>query len=257
MTPVRFWLALVLALSLGSPLLAATEARSWELQHRPAEDVAGQLRALYPGEQAAITAHGQRLVIRGDAVILEEIDQLIDTMDVAPAQLRVTVRSGGTDHGVQRGGDVSVRDGNVTLRAESRTTSTRRQREQSLIIQDGQSAHIHSGQVRVLPVAVQGGFNPAVLYQQVPVRSGFVVSPRVISGQQVELNVIAFDNMPVTEQPGYETEAVVTTRRVATGTWVELGSASRTSRSSERGIVYQVGGNGQASQRFQVRIDVL
>lgn len=254
---VRFWLAIALALSLTSPLMAATEARTYELQNRPAEDVAGQLRALYPGDQAAITAHGQRMVIRGDTVILDEIDQLIDTMDVAAAQLRITVRSGGTNNGVRRGSGVTVQDGTVTLSAESRTTTTRRHREQSLVIQDGQSAHIHSGQVRVLPLALQGGFSPAVIYQQVPIRSGFVVSPRVISAQQVELNVMAFDNMPVTDQPGYETEAVMTTRRVAPGTWVELGDSSSTSRGTERGIVYQVGNDGRAGQGFQVRIDVL
>ncbi len=257
MVSIRFWLTLVLALLLTAPSLAATEARSYELRHRPAEDVAQQLRTLYPSEQAAITAHGQRLVIRADTAILEEIHQLIDTMDVAPVQLRITVRSGGTDNGMRRGTGVSVQDGRVTLSAESRSTATRRQREQSLVIQDGQSAHIHSGQVRVLPLALQGGFNPAVLYQQVAIRSGFVVSPRVISGQQVELNVMAFDNMPVAAQPGYETEAVMTSRRVAPGTWVELGSTSHTSERSERGIVYQVGSDGQGGQRFQVRIDLL
>ncbi|MDC0662339.1 secretin [Marinobacter sp. SS21] len=257
MLTVRFWLTFVLALLLASPSMAAIETRNYELHHSPAEDVALQLRTLYPGDQAAITAHGQRMVIRADTVILDEIGQLIDTMDVAPVQLRITVRSGGTDNGVHRGGSVSVQDGRVTVSAESRTTTTRRQREQTLVILDGQSAHIHSGQVRVLPLALQGGFNPAVLYQQVPIRSGFVVSPRVISGQQVELSVMAFDNMPVSEQPGYQTEAVMTSRRVAPGTWVDLGSSSQSSVRSERGIVYQVGNDGQGGQRFQVRIDLL
>lgn len=257
----RFWIAIFLALTFTGPLMAATEARTYQLQERPASDVAGQLRELYPSDQAAISTHGQNLIIRADTVILDEIDQLIDTMDVAVAQLRISVRSGGTDNGVRRGGGVSVNSGNssstVTITAESRTISTRSQREQSLVIQDGQSAHIHSGQVRMLPIALQGGFNPAVIYDQVPIRSGFVVSPRLISDHQVELNVMAFDNVAENDRPGYETEAVMTSRRVEPGTWVELGSSGSASSGSERGIVYEVGGDRYGNQSFQVRVDVL
>ncbi|SFL84404.1 secretin N-terminal domain-containing protein [Marinobacter zhejiangensis] len=248
-------LLLLGSLLLSLPLLAATQ--SWQLHNRPASDVASQLRQLYPTEQAAITAQGQQLFVRGEAAILEEIDQLIETMDVAPVQFRVTVRSLGQDNGVRQGAGVSITNNNVNVGGEHRVTSTQRVREQSLIILDGQSAHIHSGQIRVVPVAVQGGFNPAALYQQVRIRSGFIVNPRLISERQVELNVMAFDNMPDEDQPGFETQAVMTSRRITPGSWVELGSTSQTHQGSETGLVYEVGQHRLENQRYEVQVDIL
>ncbi|MDV2078495.1 secretin [Marinobacter xestospongiae] len=242
---------------LGLVTAADAATRTHQLSNRPADDVAQQLKELYPRDQAAITSHGQQLIIRADDSILDEIDQLIDTMDVAVAQLRITIRSGGNDHRHGSGAGASARDNQITLNAGSRTISTERQREQSLVILDGQSAHINSGQVRALPVAIQGGRNPAVLYQQVPMRRGFVVTPRLISRQQVELSVMAFDDLPQDDQPGFETEAVMTSRRVAPGTWVELGSTETTRKHQQQGIVYQVGGDSRDQQRFEVRVDVL
>lgn len=248
-------LALLLALLLSFPLLADTQ--TWNLHNRPADDVATQLRQLYPNDQAAITAHNQQLIVRGEAAILEEIDQLIDTMDVAPVQFRITVRSGAQDNGVRQGAGVTISNNSVNVSGERRVTSTHRVREQSLIILDGQSAHIQSGQVRVVPVAVQGGFNPAALYQQVSIHRGYIISPRLISPHQVELNVMAFDNVPQDNQPGYETEAVMTTRRVEPGTWVELGSSGQTQTGNETGIVYEVGNHQSGNQTFEVQVEVL
>lgn len=247
-------LALLCALLLSFPLLADTQ--TWTLNNRPANDIASQLRQLYPDDQAAITSQDQTLIVRGEAAILNEIGQLIDTMDVAPVQFRITVRSHNQDNGVRQGAEVTVTDGSVNLGGERRVTSTQRVSERSLVILDGQSAHIHSGQVRVVPVAVQGGFNPAALYQQVHIRSGFIVNPRLISERQVELNVMAFDNTPEDDQPGFETQAVMTSRRVAPGAWVELGSSSQNRRGSDTGLVYEVGHHRLENQRYEVRIDI-
>lgn len=248
-------LTLLCALLLSFPLLADTQ--TWTLNNRAAAEVASQLRQLYPNDQAAITAQDQTLIIRGDGAILDEIDQLIDTMDVAPVQFRITVRSHGQDNGVRQGADVTLSDGSVNLSGERRVTSTQRVSERSLIILDGQSAHIHSGQIRAVPVAVQGGFNPAALYQQVRIRSGFIVNPRLISARQVELNVMAFDNTPEENQPGFETQAVMTSRRVAPGSWVELGSSSQSQQGNETGLVYEVGHHRLENQRYEVQIEIL
>lgn len=247
----------LLLFALSGMALAATETRTYQLNNRPAQDIAHQLRDLYPVEELALTARGNQLIARGQPRVLDEVSTLIGTMDVAAAQLRITVRSGHNDNVQRQGGGVSAHGGVVSIQGQSRTTTTRRDTERQLMIQDGQSAHIHSGQVRTLPVAIQGGRNPGVLLQQVETRQGFVVTPQVISEAQIELNIMAFEDDPQNAIPGYDTEAVVTIRRVAAGEWVELGSTRTTQRGRDSGITYQTSGAQQANQRFEVKVEVL
>ncbi|GGY84451.1 type II and III secretion system protein [Marinobacter zhanjiangensis] len=254
--PVR---VLVLLLTILPALaLAVPENRTFTLDNRPAREVADQLRSLYPESELTMAAQGSRLVTRAEPKVLDEISQLIQTMDVAPVQLRITIRSGGQVQGKRQGGGVSTGHGKVvTIQGQSRTTSTRSNQERNLVVQDGQSAHISSGQVRTLPVAIRGGRNPAAIYQQVDIRSGFIVTPQRISDQQIQLSITAFENVPDSGMEGYETDAVVTQRRVAPGEWVEVGSTETSQQSQQSGITYQVGGNRQDNQRFTVKVDIL
>lgn len=252
-----FWLPIVVLAMTLHAAQASAEARTYTLQHRPADDVAAQLRDLYPEPQLAITAHQQQLILRGDPQVLDEAGTLIGTMDVAPAQVRITVRSKASGNGNDQGAGVTVHNGQARASAQNRVITTRRQQEQTLIVQDGQSAQIRSGQVRALPVAFQGGRNPAAIMTYVDQHKGFVVSPQVISQRQIELSIMAFDNTPDTGTPGYDTEAVMTIRRVAPGTWVTLGGTDSKSQSSETGIVYQTGSQNQNSQSFEIRVDIM
>ncbi|WP_165857597.1 secretin N-terminal domain-containing protein [Marinobacter sp. JSM 1782161] len=251
-------LVTLLLLLMTHAALAAPQLRTFSLNNRPADDIAAQLRQLYPQDQLNVTAQGQNLAVRAEPQVLNEIEQLIGTMDVAPVQLRITVRSGQGRSGQRQGGGVSINNGNVSVQAENKVTTTRRNQEQTLVVQDGQSAHIKSGQVRALPVAVQGGFNPAVLLDQVDISSGFVITPQVISRQQIQLQIMAFDNTPQGDLPaGYETEGVVTMRRVAPGDWFELGSTQTRQGGNQSGITYEVGGSSQRSQHFEVKVEVM
>ncbi|WP_404365241.1 secretin [Marinobacter sp.] len=251
------YLLLSVALVLATPLAADPEVRTYTLDARPAGDVAQQMRELYPGNQVTITSRGQQMTVRAEPRILDELGRLIETMDVATPQLRITVRSGSSRDTRAQGGGASAHNGKVEITGERRVTTTRKNHERSLVIQDGQSAHITSGQVRTLPIAIQGGLNPGAILGQVETRSGFLVSPQVISDQMVELNIVSFENDPEDEFAGYETEAVVTVRRVKTGEWVELGSSQSTEAGNRSGITYRVGGDRQESQFYEVRVEVL
>ena len=236
---------LALILIVLTPIaLAAPELRTYSLQNRPADDVAAQLHQLYPDE-LSISSQAQTLIVRAEPRVLDEISTLIETMDVAAAQLRITVRSGNAGDSNRQGGGITINNGNVSVQGERKVITTRRNREQSLIVQDGQAAHIKSGSIQTLPIAISGGFNPAAILQQVDISSGFVISPRVISGQQGDLPA------------GYETEAVMTLRRVSPGEWVELGSTDTRQAGNQSGITYEVGGSRQSSQSFSVKVDVL
>jgi len=255
----RYPLLLALALLLGlfsSSALAQAESRAYQLENRPGEDVAVQIRELYQGSPVTVTARGQQLVVRGEPALLDEIGRLVETMDVAPVQLRITVRSRTDSGGKRSGAGISASGGQAEISAERRVTSTGSAQERTLVMQDGQSAHITSGQIRTIPVAVRGGRNPAAFLQQVETRSGFLVSPQVISNQAVELSIVSFEEEPA-NLDGYETEAVVTIRRVEPGQWVSLGSTANRSSQERSGITYQVNSSRSENRSFEVRVDLL
>ena len=247
----------LLMLLLANPLLAAPEARQYQLSQRAASDVAQQLRDLYPGGELTVTSRGQQMVVRAEPSVLDEIGQLVETMDVAPVQMRVTVRSRNTGMGKQGGGGVTITNNQVNVQASRKTTSTMQTRERSLIVQEGQSAQITSGQVRALPIAIRGGRNPAAFLEQVQTRSGFIVSPQVISDRAIELNIVSFEEDPDSGVPGYETEALMTLRRVEPGQWVSLGSVRQNSSGQQAGIVYQTGQNSNSVNSWEVRVDLM
>ena len=254
----RYPLQLALAFLLGlisSQVLAQAESRTYQLNNRPGDDVAVQIRELYQGSPVTVTARGQQLVVRGEPPLLEEIGRLVETLDVAPVQVRITVRSRTDSGGKRSGAGISASNGQAGISAERRVTSTGSAQERSVIMQDGQSAHITSGQVRTIPVAVRGGRNPAAFLQQVETRSGFLVSPQVISDQAVELSIVSFEEEPA-NLDGYETEAVVTIRRVEPGQWVTLGSTATRSTQERSGITYQVNSSRSENRSFEVRVDV-
>ncbi|MDO3721044.1 secretin [Marinobacter sp. chi1] len=249
--------ALLLALSLtGNTAQAQTDTRIYDVQNRAAEDIASQIRDLYQDTSMTVTARGQRLVVRGDRQILEEVGTLVTVLDVAPVQLRVTVRSREDIGGKRSGAGVSGSSNQLTLNAERKVISTSSSRQRSLIVQDGQSAHITSGQVRTLPFSIQGGRNPAAILERVETRSGFLVSPQMISDQAIELNIMSFEEDPAA-LPGYDTEAVVTMRRVEPGQWVSLGSTSTQTSNRQSGITYSVNGNQAQSMSYEVKVDIL
>lgn len=257
MRPLAYTLLLVLSFhTLGNA--AAAETRTYRLDNRPAGDVASQLKDLYPSGELAITAHGQQMIIRGSPGVLGEIEQLVETMDVAPVQLRISVRSGHRQDSKSQGGGLLVKkDGRISADVQRRVTTTRQNNERTLVMQDGGSAHITSGQIRTIPIALQGGRNPAVLLDQVETRSGFVVSPQVISDQTVELTIMSFEEDPANDMPGYETEAVMTIRRVGPDQWVELGSSQTSQAGNRSGITYRTGGDSRDSQSFEVKVNLL
>ncbi len=255
----RYPLLLVLAALIGllsSQALAQSETRAYQLNNRHGDDVAAQIRQLYQGSPVTVTARGAQLVVRGEPELLDEIGILVETLDVAPVQLRITVRSRADIGGKRSGVGVSASGGRAELSAQQRVTSTGSSQERTLVIQDGQSAHITSGQIRTLPVAVRGGRNPAAFLQQVETRSGFLVSPQVISSQAVELSIVSFEEDPASLD-GYETEAVVTIRRVEPGQWVSLGSTTTRSTQEHSGIAYQVNSSRSDNRSFEVRVDLL
>ncbi|MBR9872562.1 MAG: secretin [Gammaproteobacteria bacterium] len=235
---------------------AEPEARIYQLKNRTADDVSQQIRALYQQAPVTVTARGLQLVVRGEPALLDEIGTLVNTMDVPPVQMRISVRYRQDIGGKRSGAGVSISNNKANASVQSRTYSTNTNTTRQLIVQDGQSAHITSGNVRSLPFAVQGGRNPAVILEKVETRSGFVVSPQAISDQAIELNIVSFEEDPAALE-GYETEALVTIRRVQPGQWVELGGTRTEATHQREGILYRANGKQADNQSVEVKVDVL
>ncbi|MBJ6136724.1 secretin N-terminal domain-containing protein [Marinobacter litoralis] len=248
---------LLLALSVfAASVQAAPEARIYQLKNRTAEDISQQIRALYQQAPVTVTARGLQLVVRGEPDLLDEIGTLVNTLDVPPVQMRISVRYRQDIGGKQSGGGVSIRNNTANASVQSRTYSTNSNTVRQLVVQDGQSAHITSGNVRSLPFAVQGGRNPAAILEKVETRSGFVVSPQAISDQAIELNIVSFEEDPAALE-GYETEALMTIRRVQPGQWVSLGGTRTQETRQQNGILYRVNSKRADNQSVEVKVDVL
>ena len=255
-----------LLFSVSANVFAASQSRAYNLNQRPAADVAAQIRDLY--DEVNVTVVGQKIVARGETRLLDEIGQIIQQLDVATAQLRISVQSREDIGGKRSGGGVNLTQNNassdrniingntVTIGAQSKTTRSSGNRERSLIVQDGQSAQVSAGQIRRLPFAARGGRNPAVLLQLVETRSGFVVTPRMISPQNIELSIMSFEQ-DAPALPGYDTEALMTIRQIQPGQWVSLGGVNRSESRENSGIVYQVNSSENRSSEIRVRVDIL
>ncbi|MHA7854297.1 secretin N-terminal domain-containing protein [Marinobacter shengliensis] len=247
---------LALVFALFSTLALAQESRVYQLNNRTSADVANQIKELYQQAPVSVSARGQQLVVRGEPGLLDEIGMLIESIDVPPVQMRISVRYRQDIGGKQSGGGVTVSGNQAGANVERRTISTNSNTERQLMVQDGQSAHITSGNVRTIPFAVQGGRNPAAILEQVETRSGFIVTPQAISDQTVELNIVSFEEDPASIQ-GYETEALMTIRRVEPGQWVTLGGTSTSQSHRQDGITYRVTGNRSENQSVDVKVDIL
>jgi len=252
-----FLTALAVLLLLSGPVRAQSQTRIFDLHNRPAEQLVGEIRALYPGNQVHLTSHGQQLVVRASAQDISEIARLIKRLDVPAHQLRITVRRVQDLKKHSQGGGVTISSNGVSAGAGSRTYSTARNSSHSVVVQDGQGAHVTSGSIRRVPVAVQGGRNPAAVLQSVNFTSGFVVRPQYISDHQVELHIIAFNDEPNQDSSKAQTAAVVTIRRVQPGHWVRLGGTEQQQTQEHAGTTWHAGGSKKDNTRYEVRVDVV
>lgn len=236
------WLVLLLA----SPLTGLAEVEVFELRNRQAQDLVQHLRPLYPEDQVSLSADGQRLVVRGEQPILDEIEQLVERLDVAPAQLRISLRRDRSAIEVQSPGDSSQR----------RVYDTESPRQQTLVLQDGATAQIRAGRIRQIPFAIQGGDIPALIRRtDEQLQQGLWVQANYLGPEQVELKLVSFDAEEAAPD-GYETEGLVTIRRVRPGQWVRLGSTQKQARETveQGGRSVTVGGEKSA---WNLKVDLV
>lgn len=229
------------------------------LKHRMSSDVVDMIKPLVaPG--GTVTGMNNQIIVKTTAANLEEIKQVLDSIDQAPRRLMITVKQNvdgnfnrneqgisgrytsgdvtiaspdpGAGHG---GGIVAIKDdeGNVI---GYRALSTRSDREDkntfSVLATEGYPAFIHTG--HSVPVANQqtiitpgGGVVVQDGIQYRDVTSGFYVLPR-LSGDIVTLLVAPQLNRINSAQGGvFDIQNVETTASGRLGEWIELGGVSQ------------------------------
>ncbi len=246
------WIGMLLLL----PQLAwANELEIIALKHRSAEEVLPVIRPLLDKGDVA-SGMNYQLILRTSPRNLEQIRKLLESIDVAPRRLKITVMQNVDSETVARLTEVSGNVGlsreariavpgsgdnsglNVELgkgqdRLKARVISTRsledERNTQQLQVLEGNRALVRSGQSVPVPQrqVIQNQWGTQVIdstqYQEAG--SGFYVLPR-ISGDRVTLEISAQNEAFVPgggDQPIMRVQQASSTVSGRLGEWLEVG----------------------------------
>ena len=256
-------------LLLLSPQLAwANELEIIALRHRSAEEVLPVIRPLLD-KNAVASGMNYQLILRTSPRNLEQIRKLLESIDVAPRRLKITVMQNVDSETVARLTEVSGNVGlsrearivvpgsgdnsglNVELgqgqdRLKARVASTRSAEDerntQQLQVLEGNRALVRSGQSVPVPQrqVIQNQWGTQVIdstqYQEAG--SGFYVLPR-ISGDRVTLEISTQNDAFV---PGSSSQPVVRVQQASStvagrlGEWLEVGGLGQQTNNDDSTI---------------------
>lgn len=254
-------LALLLCLSLAPAFAADDELAVFTLRSKPPQELVPVLRPML-GEQAAISAFGDKLIVRAPAARLEEIRYLISQLDRPARNLMIEVRVDRHDYAedqqLRARGRLDNSELSGNLRIHRAGTRGRGDSAQTLRTLEGRAALISVGQS--VPVyQVEQSHSPygdstqrfSVDYRNV--QRGVYVLPR-LQGEQVTLEVYQQDER-AGRKPGHfdiqHASAVVSGRL---GEWIALGSIDSQGSANRDGLGLH-GSTRRADQRhISVRV---
>lgn len=242
--------------------LYADEVRTFDLQHRSAEELIPVLRPMLDSD-GAISGTGYTLIIRSSTENLKQLEPIIQRVDQATQMLLISVdQDAGKE---QSSGGVSVRGISPESHPQVRIYSTQRQGTtsggQQLQVLEGHWATIRAGQA--IPQVIRryqqtpGGMSVEQGVQYRDVDTGFEVRP-TLRGDVVTLEVRPFRATP-SEQGGgvIEQQMITTTVSGKLGEWIDLGGASEQQHSDEHGLVYATRDRGQMTHTVRIRVELL
>lgn len=248
-------------LLLFSLAASASELRTYDLQHRSAEELIPLLRPMVEAG-GAISGSGFTLIVRSSRENLEQIESLVRRLDHAPRMLLISVEQGGGQSAAGRG--ASIHGSSAENRGSIRLRSTRRAEEEQLAqrlqVLEGHWATIRSGQA--VPQVSRN-------YQQTPggarieqhieyrnVDSGFDVRPR-LNGDRVTLDIRPFRAAPSPHGGGViEQQTISTTVSGRIGEWIELGGLDEQRAGDASGILYSTRQRGELTRNVRIRVDL-
>lgn len=246
MSAMKKTLALLLLLPLSA---LAAKLEVIELKHRSAEELLPIVRPLLDKDGVA-SGMDYRLILRTSPRNLAEIRKLLDSLDVAPRKLRITVMQDVDRDTIERltsvsgsvgrnprvtlpggGGGAGIEAGQGRDRLRADVVSTRSldmgRNSQQLQVLEGNRALVRTGQSVPLPQRqmIQQSWGSQVIdtteYREV--ERGFYVLPRV-NGDRVTLEISAQNDAQVRGDPlAVNTQQASSTLSGRLGEWMELG----------------------------------
>ncbi len=250
---------LMLLLLLFTATATASEIKTFDLQHRSAEELIPVLRPMVE-KGGAISGQGYLLIIRSSKENLQQLGAMIERLDKAPTMLRILVDREGEQQGNSTGASVSGSSDHARISVYSNQQNRNHNAGQQLQVMEGHWATIRSGQS--IPQRVQQyRYTPDgtrieqhIEYQNV--ESGVEVRPR-LSGNRVTLDVRPFRAAPISRPGGaIEKEEIVTTVSGQLGEWIELGGATEQQNSQGQGILYLQNKKEQTHSSVRIKVEL-
>lgn len=265
-------LLLILGLALLSvSALAVTEFKIITLQHRFANDILPSITPMV-GIDGTATGIDNQLILRAQPERMRQIEAMIEKLDTARVNRRITV-----SHQLQQNGQSAttqasgtVRAGNISISNSRRTQTSggqiviernsnqsRQTSNQFINVLDGERAFISSGQV--VPFT-QEWINITRRYVQFErftdwreVTTGFAVRPRSI-GNQVEVEItprIARLNA----QGFIDFEELTTSVRLNLGEWLDIGGTMQNHDEISRKILAVQSSSNTQNSGLLIKVD--
>ena len=266
----KWW---VMALLLSVPVQAAgLDFKMITLQHRFPQDVLPAVQQL-AGPEGSVSAIDQHLVVRAAPEKMAAIEALVEKLDTARRNLRITVRyddqqmdsrdAVGAD-GMIRHGDIEIGVGryaeeqdSVRFNIDSGRSSMQRGSEQFLTVLDGERAFVRVGQS--VPFTQQWMVLTAQylnLHQTTEfhdITTGFAVRPRYI-GNQVEVEITP--RIARLNAAGFiDFDELTTTVRAARGEWLDIGGLMQNRDQVSREIFSHSQREEGNSTRLRIKVD--
>jgi len=258
-------------LSCSFYLQAATEFKIITLQHNFADDLLPTIAPMV-GPGGTATGTNNQLILRASPDRMREIEAVIEKLDVAKVNRRITVDTSNQvqqqQERVEANGKVKVgkvtvsndrrtkpNTGNIDL--ESRSSRTQHNTSQFLNVLDGQRAFIRVGQI--VPFT-QEWVTITRRYIQIDrttdwheVTTGFAVRPRT-TGNQVELEITP--RIAKLNSRGFiDFEELSTVIRVSLGEWVDLANTMQNRDDVSRKILGFQQSYSNSNVQLKVKVD--
>lgn len=261
---------------ISAPVLAETEFKIISLQHRFANDLLPSIAPMV-GLDGTATGIDNQLILRAQPERMREIEALIEKLDAARVNRRITVSnnmqqdsqsatteaSGTVLLDTGRAGNVTISNTRRTQRnggnivVERNTSNTRQTSNQFINVLDGERAYISSGQV--IPFT-QEWVSITRRYIQIErvsdwreVTTGFAVRPRTI-GNQVEVEVTPRISS-INQQGFIDFEELSTVVRLSLGEWLDIGGTMQNKDEISRKILGSQSVSSTLNSRLLIKVD--
>lgn len=283
--PTRFAAALIGLFALAGLARAEVALEILPLQHRTAEEVIPLLRPLLEPD-GVLTGMRGNLILRASDANRAQIRQALAALDVAPRQLRITVRQGLERERVRQslgvfgrvdtdtvdirvppagpGGAQAVLgngEAQIGVRLDDRSLDQVSRVTQHVRVADGGQALIHAGVDLPLTLLeiVDGPYGRTVRESVVFTRigSGFHVAPQLV-GDRVTLDIRPVQQMLAAERPrDVVHQELRTTVSVRLGEWIALGGGDAQDRQAHSRLLSKSGSASREARQVWLKVDLI